>query len=145
MKQRVLCIIMIIITLYACKNKVFDMMEYKNSETSLCFNVPSYMYKSKEDDSSMLFEGDGKFVNFMWNKSENGWDIDKFSQKMTKGSAGLTLVEKNDSLIVYEIQKGVVTMPALIFSLRERNGYSILVTTMGISRTNHQTISNSIK
>jgi hypothetical protein len=136
---------MIVITLFACKNKAYDMIEYKNSETSLCFNVPSYMHKSKEDNSSMLFEGNGKFVNFMWNKSENGWDIDKFSQKMTKDSEGLTLVEKNDTLIVYEIHKGVVTMPALIFSLQERNGYSILVTTMGISRTNHQTITGSIK
>ena len=123
---------MIVITLFACKNKAYDMIEYKNSETSLCFNVPSYMHKSKEDNSSMLFEG-------------NGWDIDKFSQKMTKDSEGLTLVEKNDTLIVYEIHKGVVTMPALIFSLQERNGYSILVTTMGISRTNHQTITSSIK
>ena len=145
MKQKILYIIMIVITLFACKNKAYDMIEYKNSETSLCFNVPSYMHKSKEDNSSMLFEGNGKFVNFMWNKSENGWDIDKFSQKMIKDSEGLTLVEKNDTLIVYEIHKGVVTMPALIFSLQERNGYSILVTTMGISRTNHQTITSSIK
>ena len=136
---------MIVITLFACNNKAYDMIEYKNLETSLCFNVPSYMHKSKEEDSSILFEGNGKFVNFMWNKSEYGWDIDKFSQKMTKGREGLTLVEKNDTLIVYEIHKGVVTMPALIFSLQERNGYSILVTTMGISRTNHQTITSSIK
>ena len=145
MKQKVLCITMLITIMFGCKNKDCDMIEYKNSETSLCFNVPSYMHKSKENNSSMLFEGNEKFVNFMWNKSENGWDLDKFSQKMTKDSEDLTLVEKNDTLIVYEIQKGIATMPALIFSLQERNGYSILTTTMGISKTNHQTITNSIK
>lgn len=144
MKQKILCTV-IAVTLFSCKNKSLDMTEYKDSKSSLCFNIPSYMHKAKEDDSSMLFEGNGKFVNLMWNKSENGWDIEKFSQKITRGGEGMTLVEKNDTLIVYEIQKGVVTIPALIFSLQERNGYSILVTTMGISKTSHQTITESIK
>lgn len=144
MKQKILYLIIATIFL-ACKEKDFDMIEYKNSKTSLCFNVPSYMHKSKEDNSSMIFQGNGKFVNFMWTKSENGWDIDKFSQRMTEGNTDLTLVEKNDTLIVYEIHKSAVTMPALIFSLQERNGYAILVTTMGISRTNHQTITSYIK
>lgn len=145
MKQKILCTVMIVVSLFACKNKGLDMIEYKNTKTSLCFNVPSYMHKSKEDNSSMLFEGNEHFINFMWKESENGWDIDKFAQKITKGSEGLTLVEKNDTLIIYEIQKGVVRLPALIFSLKERNGYSVLVTTMGISKTNHQTITNSIR
>lgn len=41
--------------------------------------------------------------------------------------------------------KGVVNIPGLTFSLHERNGYSVLVTTMGVNRTNHQQIVNSIK
>lgn len=145
MKKKILCLIIVIITLFACKNKSHIMIEYKNYDATLCFGVPSYMYKIKEDNNSMLFEGDEKFVNYMWNKAEYGWDIDKFSQNLTQGNNDLTLVEKNDTLIVYEIHKGTITIPALTFSLQERNGYSILVTTMGISLANHLNITNSIK
>lgn len=82
-----------------------EMTEYKNSSKTLCFKVPSYMYKTKEDNSSMLFNGDDKIVNFMWTKIENSWNIEKFAQQMTKGTKGLTIVEKTDTLIVYEIQR----------------------------------------
>ncbi len=143
MKKNALFFI-IIVVLSACQNKGLEMTEYENSNKTLTFNIPSYMHKTDEDNSSMRFEGNKKFVNIMWNKLENSWDIERFSQHLTENTEGLTLVEKNDTLIVYEIQKGMVTLPALIFSLHERSNYSILVTTMGIGKSNHQIITNSI-
>lgn len=143
--KKVIFLIVMTMLLFACQNSKMEMSEYFNSSRTLSFKVPSYMHMAKEDNSSMRFEGNNKFVNFMWNNSGNNWDVEKFAQHITQNSNGLTLVEKNDTLIAYEIQKGVVTLPALVFSLHNRNGYSILVTTMGLGKTKHQMITNSIK
>lgn len=94
---------MMIVSLSAKKNINSDMTAYKNSDLSLCFKEPSYMQKNNEDNSSISFEGKGKFVNLMLPPSGNNWDIEKFSKMMTNDSDNLTLVEKNDTLRVYKI------------------------------------------
>lgn len=136
----------LIASLFACKNNNdIQMSEYTNSDQTISYKIPSYMHKTKEDNSSVLFNGNEKFVHLMWTNNENGWDLERFAQHFTNDQHGLTLVEKNDTIIAYEIQKGVVKMPALAFSLHQRKNNSIMVMTMGIASKERQAITNSIR
>lgn len=148
MRKKIIFLIGVIATLFSCQNQVEDMSEYSNSDKTIFCKIPVYMKLTKETTKSLLFEGNRKLVNIMWMESANGdkWDIEKFTQQMIGGnSSNLTLVEHNDTLIAYEIQKGMTTIPAHIISLHEKDGYSIMVCTMGMSMETHQSISNAIR
>ena len=138
----------VLIIFCACKNQVnekISMQKFCTSDSTLCCQIPTFMVLTKEESNSLLFSGNNKIVNIMMTELPNELNLEKYAQQLTENNrSDLTLVEYNDSLISYEIQKGIVTMPALIFSLHKCNGYSIVVTTMGLNLNVHNSISHSI-
>ena len=143
--KKILIFTILITSLFACKNNDIQMSDYTISDQTISYKIPSYMHKTKEDNSSVLFEGNNKLVNLMWTSNENGWNLERFAQHFTKDNDELTLVEKNDTVITYEIQKGAIKVPALAFSLHKRKNNSIIIMTMGIATKERQAITNSIK
>lgn len=132
----------------SCQNrsgKSAEMLTYYTSDSTISCKVPSYMSLTKKDHESVLFQGNQKLVQIIKTSSPHNWDLEKFAQSLIGNKRSeLTLTESNDTLIVYEIQKGIITIPAHIFSLHERNGYSIMVMTLGLNLSTHNTISNSV-
>ena len=116
------------------------------SDSAMCFKVPSYMYKQKEDTKSVLYNGNKKLVQIMKTELPDKWNMHSFAQHMIGDRrADMTLVSQNDSLLVYEIQKGITHLSAFAFSLHERNGYSVLLTTYGLNKELHIAIGESIR
>ena len=143
MKKNFILLLSLIFILCGCGQSEVEMFDFNNSDNTLSCKIPTYMHKAKEDNSSLLFEGNKKFINIMWTDAGQEWNLEKFANKMTSGD--LTLVEKNDSLISYEVRKGNVRLPALAFSLHKTNKYSVIVTTMGLGKNTREIITNSLK
>lgn len=126
-------------------NEVENLKYVCTSDSTMCFKVPTYMYKQKEDSKSILYEGNKKLVQIMKTELPDKWNMHSFAQHMIGNKRGeMTLVSQNDSLLVYEIQKGITHLPAFAFSLLERNGYSVLLTTFGLNEELHLKVSKTI-
>ena len=120
------------------KNEIETLNYVCTSDSTMCFKVPYYMHKQKEDSKSILYEGNKKLVQIMKTELPDKWNMHSFAQHMIGNKRGeMTLVSQNDSLLVYEIQKGITHLPAFAFSLLERNGYSVLLTTFGLNEELH--------
>ncbi len=123
-----------------------ELYEYSNADSSIVCGIPSYMNKMKEDSYSMSFSGDDKLVNIMFSATGESWEMEKYAHHLIgENIVNLTLVEHNDSMMVYEIQNGMATLHAFTFSQFSCGGKSILVTTMGIDKDTHLAIKNSIR
>lgn len=148
MKKELLTLLGILIIWGACQNrndKSVEMSMYYTSDSTMCCKVPSYMSLTKKDHESVLFQGNHKLVQIIKTSSPHNRDLEKFAQRLIGNNrSNLTLTEHNDTLIIYEIQKGSITIPAHIFSLHERNGFSIMVMTLGLNLSTHNAISNSV-
>lgn len=127
------------------KNEIEILNYVCTSDSTMCFKVPYYMHKQKEDSKSILYEGNKKLVQIMKTELPDKWNMHSFAQHMIGNKRGeMTLVSQNDSLLVYEIQKGITHFPAFAFSLLERNGYSVLLTTFGLNEELHLKVSKTI-
>lgn len=128
------------------KKEIEKLSDCCTSDSTMCFKVPSYMFKQKEDTKSVLYTGDKKIVQIMKTELPDKWDMHSFAQHMIGDRRGnMTLVSQNDTLLVYEIQKGITHLSAFTFSLHERNGYSVLLTTFGINKELHIAIGEAIR
>ena len=127
------------------EKEIVELKDVCSSDSTICFKVPYYMHKQKEDSKSILFEGNKKLVQIMKTVLPDKWNMHSFAQHMIGNKRGeMTLVSQNDSLLVYEIQKGITHLPAFAFSLLERNGYSVLLTTFGLNEELHLKVSKTI-
>jgi len=148
MKKEIVFLICVMFSFFSCQKEKVKMTEYSNTNKCITFNVPHYMSLVKEDAKSMLFDGNKRLLKVMWINmvDEGSWDLGKFAQRVIGDNASkLSLVESNDTLIAYEIQRGFVSIPAQEISIHQCNGYSILVCSFGIDKNTHDLISNSIK
>ena len=149
MKNNLVILALFLLSLYSCQKQTNGrelMQSYFTPDSALSFNVPSNMTLKKVDASSILFEdkNGNNFLQLMFVKTINGnWNLESFSKHLIGNTSNLTLVEYSDSLIAYEIQNGMVRIPALMFSLYEHCGYSLLLTTMGVGIESHKKIGNS--
>lgn len=145
MKKNIILCLALLAILFSCQNGSQNLSERCTSDFTMCFKVPSYMMKTKEDAMSIQFEGNKKLVNIMKTELPDKWDMCAFAQYLIGNNrVNLTLVEQNDSLMVYEIHKGATRLSAYVFSLHERNGYSILLTTFGLNAKVHNEIGEAI-
>lgn len=150
MKKICIVCMALVLSLGSCQNgskkEIENLKDCCTSDSTMCFKVPSFMYKQKEDTKSILFEGNKKKVQIMKTELPDEWDMYSFAQQMIGDRRGdMTLVSQNDSLLVYEIQKGITHLSAFAFSLHERNGYSVLLTTFGLSEELHIAMGKAIQ
>ena len=104
------------------------------------------MYKRKEDSIAIFYGVNDRFLQIMKTKLPYEWDMYSFAHRMIGNNRrNLTLVSENDSLLVYEIQKGLIHIPAAMVSVYKKSGYSILLYTFGLDKDLHMTIGNFIQ
>ena len=149
MEKRIIICLALLVTLLSCKNgnqkEIESLSDCFTSDSLMRYKIPSYMVKTKEDSTSVWYEGNNKLVLIMRTAAPNQWDMTSFAQVLIGDNRkNLTLVEKNDSLMVFEIQKGAITLPAYIFSVHERDGNSVLLTTLGLNATLHKKMGDAI-
>ena len=141
-----LFIFLYVVSINACQNEANKMSEYSTSDSIVSIQIPSYLDLTKTDTYSMQFEGKEKIAKMMITDSDNGWDMVGFTNDWVGNMRSkLTLIEQNDSIIAFEINKGITHIPAQIVSVYRRNGYSIMLATMGINLATHKAIGNSIQ
>ena len=94
----------------------------------------------------MQFEGSKKLAKVMmvssYDRSVKDFYVEQF---VGNNRSKLTVIEENDTITAFEIQRGMTTIPAQIVSIYKRNGYSVLLATMGIDIDMHKTIGKTIK
>lgn len=145
MKKQLLLLISLITFLISCNKSNVQFFKYTHDEWSLSIDIPQSMCLTKTDNYSLQFEGNQRIVKILRAKPGDKWNLEKFANSIV-GSNGsqLTLNTKNDTLIAYEISKGLSVIPAHIFSIHSIEGFSILVFTYGFSVETHINICNSI-
>ena len=95
---------------------------------------------------SLLFEGGDKMAKVMIIPIANRMVKDDFAQRLVGDfQSKMTLVEDNDSISAYEIQRGMTTIPAQMVSVHNRNGYAVILTTMGVDLKVHKAMGQSIR
>ena len=151
MKDFSLCICLAILTIFcSCvnnsNNEINSMSEYCTNDSFLCCSIPSFLHLTKADGQSMQFEGNKKFAKVMIVSSYDRSVKDVYVEQLVGNNRSkLTAVEENDSITAFEIQRGMTTIPAQIVSIYKRNGYAVLLATMGIDIDLHKTIGKTIK
>lgn len=144
MKSKIL-LFSVIALLISCHNNIVQMSHYNYDDWALSIDVPNSLNFTKKDNYSLQFEGNKKILKVMRTQIGEQWDLTEFANQIVGSNRSkLSLKEQNDSLIVYEISKGIINMPAHIFSVHNINGYSILVFTYGLSLDTHNLICKSI-
>lgn len=135
----------------SCQNRtktetIESMSGYYTTDSVLFCKVPSYLSQTRTAGLSLQFEGGNKMAKVMIIPVANRKVKDDFAQQMIGDSRSkMTLVEENDSVSAFEIQKGMATIPALMVSVYNRNGYAIILTTMGIDLKVHKAMGKSIR
>ena len=149
MEKKVFISIVLLMVFCSCNNRanriIESMSERSAFDSTMFVKIPQNMYLSDSDRHSIMFSGSNKFVKIMIVESDNGWNLEGFAQDIVGDNRSkLTLVEKKDSIIAYEIHKGVVSMPALMFSVCKRGNVSVMLITMGLDLEVHNAIRESI-
>lgn len=127
-------------------NEIESMSEYCTNDSFLCCSIPSFLHLTKADGQSMQFEGNKKFAKVMIVSSSERSVKDVYVEQLVGNNRSkLTVVEENDTITAFEIQRGMTTIPAQIVSIYKRNGYAVLLATMGIDLDLHKTIGKTIK
>ena len=134
----------------ACQNKsdqiIEYMSEYYTTDSVLCCKAPSNLSLTRTEGHSLQFEGGKKIAKVMIIPIANRIVKDDFAQKMVGDfRSKMTLVEDNDSISAYEIQRGMTTIPAQMVSVYNRNGYAVILTTMGVDLKVHKAMGQSIR
>ena len=118
--------------LCACGNHsnqdIETMSEYCTNDSFLCCKIPSFLHLTKNDGQSMQFEGNKKFAKVMIVSSYDRAVKDDFVQQLVGDNRSkLTVIEENDTITAFEIQRGMTTIPAQVVSIYQRNGYAVLL------------------
>lgn len=142
--------ILLALLVCACQNRVNktieSMLEYKTIDSVLCINVPSYLHLTRTEGHSLQFEGGEKMAKVMIVPSVDRWIKDDYANKMVGDfRSKMTLVEDNDSITAYEIRRGMTIIPAQMVSIYKRNGYAVILTTMGVDLNVHKAMGLSIR
>lgn len=150
MKIRIIYFITIIAILCSCQNRaekdIESMSEYYTVDSVLYCKAPSYLNLTRMEGHSLQFEGGDKVAKVMIIPIANRIVKDDFVQKIVGDfRSKMTLVEDNDSISAYEIQRGMTTIPAQMVSVYNRNGYAVILTTMGVDLKIHKTMGQSIR
>ena len=150
MKKSCLIIGAVAIGLYSCQNRtekaIESMSGYYTADSVLYCKVPSNLSLIRTDGHSLQFEGGKKSARVMIIPIANRMVKDDFAQRMVGDfRSKMTLVEDNDSISAYEIQRGITTIPAQMVSVYNRNGYAIILATMGIDLKVHKAMGQSIR
>lgn len=150
MKIRIIYLITIIAILCSCQNRaekaIESMSEYYTVDSVLYCKAPSYLSLTRIEGHSLQFEGGDKVAKVMIIPIANRMVKDDFAQKMVGDfRSKMTLVENNDSISAYEIQRGMTTIPAQMVSVYNRNGYAVILTTMGVDLKVHKVMGQSIR
>lgn len=150
MKIRIIYFITIIAILCSCQNRaekdIESMSEYYTVDSVLYCKAPSYLNLTRMEGHSLQFEGGDKVAKVMIIPIANRIVKDDFAQKMVGDfRSKMTLVEDNDSISAYEIQRGMTTIPAQMVSVYSRNGYAVILTTMGVDLKIHKAMGQSIR
>lgn len=150
MKKIIIACIVLAFFIVSCQNgrkkEIENLKECYISDSTMYFKIPSYMYKRKEDSIAIFYEGNDRHLGIMKTKLPYKWDMYSFAQRMIGNNRReLTLVSENDSLLAYEIQKGLIHIPAATISVYKKSGYSILLYTFGLDKDLHMIIGSSIQ
>ena len=122
------------------------MSGYYTTDSVLYCKVPSFLSLTRTEEHSLQFDGGNKLAKVMIIPEANRMVKDGFAQQMVGDSRSkMTLVEDNDSISAYEIQRGMTTIPAQMVSVYNRNGYAVILTTMGIDLKVHKAMGQSIR
>ena len=149
-KCRLSILLLFLAILGACGNHsnqdIETMSEYCTNDSFLCCKIPSFLQLTKTDGQSMQFEGNKKFAKVMIVSSYDRAVKDDFVQQLVGNNRSkLTVIEENDTITAFEIQRGITIIPAQVVSIYQRNGYAVLLATMGVDIDLHKTIGTTIK
>ena len=150
MKKQLSIIVAVAAILCSCHNRtkeaIESMSEYKTADSVLCCKAPAYLHLTRTDGHSLQFEGGKKMAKVMIIPSADRWIKDDYANKMVGDfRSKMTLVEDNDSITAYEIQRGMTVIPAQMVSVYKRNGYSVILATMGVDLDVHKAMGQSIR
>ena len=150
MKKNLIVIVSMVVLFGGCQNKagkvIESMSEYYTADSVLYCKAPSYLSLTRMEGHSLLFEGGDKMAKVMIIPIANRMVKDDFAQRLVGDfQSKMTLVEDNDSISAYEIQRGMTTIPAQMVSVHNRNGYAVILTTMGVDLKVHKAMGQSIR
>ena len=148
--NRLTVILTIVVILCSCVNnpikEIDTMSEYCTNDSFLCCKIPSFLHLTNTNGHSMQFEGNKKFAKVMIVSSYDRTVKDFYVEQLVGNNRGkLSVIEENDTITAFEIQRGVTTIPAQVVSIYKRNGYAVLLATMGIDINLHKTIGKTIR
>ena len=149
--KKICFIVMTVATaLCSCQSRtekvIESMSEYYTADSVLCCKAPYSLSLTRADGQSLQFEGGKKMAKVMIIPVANRMIKDDFTQQMVGDfRSKMTLVEDNDSISAYEIQRGMTTIPAQMVSVYNRNGYAVILATMGIDLKVHKAMGQSIR
>ena len=140
--MRQISIIVAIATfLCSCHNHTNEMIEYCTDDSVICCKVPSYLQLTKTEGHTLYFEGNKRIAKILIVPSADRETKDFYINNIVGDSRSeISLVEDNDSITAYEIQRGMISIPAYIISMHERNGYAVMLVTYGIDLDIHKTM-----
>ena len=138
--MRQISIIVAIATfLCSCHNHTNEMIEYCTDDSVICCKVPSYLQLTKTEGHTLYFEGNKRIAKILIVPSADRETKDFYINNIVGDSRSeISLVEDNDSITAYEIQRGMISIPAYIISMHERNGYAVMLVTYGIDLDIHK-------
>ena len=150
MKKQLSIIVAVAAILCSCHNRtkeaIESMSEYKTADSVLCCKAPAYLHLTRTDGHSLQFEGGKKMAKVMIIPSADRWVKDDYANKMVGDfRSKMTLVEDNDSITAYEIQRGMTAIPAQMVSVYKRNGSTVILATMGVDLDVHKAMGQSIR
>ena len=139
-----------LLLLSSCQNRtektIESMSGYYTTDSVLYCKVPSFLSLTRTEEHSLQFDGGNKLAKVMIIPEANRMVKDGFAQQMVGDSRSkMTLVEDNESISAYEIQRGMTTIPAQMVSVHNRNGYAVILTTMGVDLKVHKAMGQSIR
>ena len=122
------------------------MSEYITADSVLYCKAPAYLHITGSEGHSLQFEGGRKIAKVMIISSADRWIKDDYANKIVGDSRSkMTLVEENDSITAYEIQRGMTVIPAQMVSVYKRNGYAVILVTIGVELDIHKAMGQSIR
>jgi len=143
--NRLTIILTVVVILCSCGSNS-TMTEYCTNDSFLCCKIPSFLHLIEKDGHSMHFKGNKKFAKVMivssFDRSVKDFYVEQY---VGNNRSKLSVIEENDSITAFEIQRGMTSIPAQVVSIYKRSGYAVLLLTMGIDIDLHKAIGKTIK
>lgn len=146
--KKYLFVLSSLLLLSSCQNwtekTIESMSGYYTTDSVLYCEVPSFLSLTRTSGHSLQFEGGKKMAKVMIIPVANRNVKDDFAQQMVGDfRSKMTLIEDNDSISAYEIQRGMTTISAQMVSVYNRNGYAFILATVGIDLKVHKAMGQS--